>query len=389
MEDKKVIPELTFDTEAVPVLTLDPIGDVKAEEEAAAKAKEIVPVTVEDTELTAAEQKVIDDFAEKIDVTNTQMVLQYGAATQKKIGDFSEVALDKVRTRDLGKTGDMISSLVTELQGFDATEEPRGFFGLFKKASNSLEGLKAKYASAEANVNKIEGMLEEHQVQLLKDVALMDKMYEMNTVYFKELSMYILAGKKKLGQVRANELAAATAKAKETGRPEDAQAARDLSDMCNRFEKKLHDLELTRNVSLQMAPQIRLLQNNDTMMAEKIQTSIVNTIPLWKSQMVLTLGLAHGQQAIEAQRAVSDMTNNLLKKNAEALKIGTTEAAKEAERGVVDIETLQTTNRTLIETLDELAQIQEDGRQKRVAAEQELGRIEGELKQKLLEIHQA
>ena len=374
-------PSLTLD--AAPTLTLDPAADEQVVEE----VKKAEPVKVEDTPLSPEEQKMVDDFAEKIDVTNSQMVLQYGAATQKKIGDFSETALDKVRTKDLGETGEMIASLVTELKGFDAQEESKGIFGFFKRAGSGIEAMKAKYAKTEANVEKIEAVLEGHQVQLLKDVAMLDKMYQMNMLYFKELTMYILAGKKKLKQVREGELQAAMEKAKASGLPEDAQAARDLADMCDRFEKKLYDLELTRNVSIQMGPQIRLIQNNDTMMAEKIQTSIVNTIPLWKSQMVLALGLAHSQQAIEAQRAVSDMTNELLKKNAAALKQGTIDAAKESERGVVDIETLQATNRSLIETLDELSRIQSEGRAKRAAAEVELGRIEGELKQKLMELH--
>ncbi|HJA26350.1 MAG TPA: toxic anion resistance protein [Candidatus Fournierella merdigallinarum] len=384
MDEKNLTPELTLD--AVPTLTLDPAGDEAAAAAAAEEEKKIEPVMIEETRLSPEEQKAVDEFAEKIDVTNSQMVLQYGAATQKKIGDFSESALDKVRTKDLGETGEMIASLVTELKGFDAQEESKGIFGFFKKAGNSLEAMKAKYAKAETNVEKIEAALESHQVQLLKDIAMLDKMYQMNMVYFKELTMYILAGKKKLNQVRQGELQAALDKARASGLPEDAQAARDLSDMCDRFEKKLYDLELTRNVSIQMGPQIRLIQNNDTMMAEKIQTSIVNTIPLWKSQMVLALGLAHSQQAIEAQRAVSDMTNELLKKNAAALKQGTVEAAKESERGIVDIETLQATNRSLIETLDELNRIQTEGRTKRAAAEVELGRIEGELKQKLMEL---
>ncbi len=384
MDEKNLTPELTLD--AVPTLTLDPAGDEAAAAAAAEEEKKIEPVMIEETRLSPEEQKAGDEFAEKIDVTNSQMVLQYGAATQKKIGDFSESALDKVRTKDLGETGEMIAGLVTELKGFDAQEESKGIFGFFKKAGNSLEAMKAKYAKAETNVEKIEAALESHQVQLLKDIAMLDKMYQMNMVYFKELTMYILAGKKKLNQVRQGELQAALDKARASGLPEDAQAARDLSDMCDRFEKKLYDLELTRNVSIQMGPQIRLIQNNDTMMAEKIQTSIVNTIPLWKSQMVLALGLAHSQQAIEAQRAVSDMTNELLKKNAAALKQGTVEAAKESERGIVDIETLQATNRSLIETLDELNRIQTEGRTKRAAAEVELGRIEGELKQKLMEL---
>jgi len=331
---------------------------------------------------------MVEDFAAKIDVTNSQMVLQYGAATQKKVGDFSEAALDKVRTKDLGEVGEALASLVGELKNFDAEEEEsKGFFGFFKKAGNNIDQLKTKYAKAETNVERIESMLEAHQVQLLKDIALMDKMYQMNMLYFKELTMYILAGKKKLAQVRETDLKQAMDKAKASGLPEDAQAARDLADMCDRFEKKLYDLQLTRTISIQMGPQIRLLQNNDTMMAEKIQTSIVNTIPLWKSQMVLALGLAHSRQAIDAQRAVSDMTNELLKKNAAALKQGTIDTAKESERGIVDIETLQQTNKSLIETLDELARIQTEGKQKRAAAEQELGRIEGELKQKLMELH--
>ena len=385
MDENNMSPELTLD--AVPTLTLDPAADEAAAAAAAEEEKKVEPVMIEETRLSPEEQKMVDDFAEKIDVTNSQMVLQYGAATQKKIGDFSETALDKVRTKDLGETGEMIANLVTELKGFDAQEESRGIFGFFKKAGSGIEAMKAKYAKTEANVEKIEAVLEGHQVQLLKDVAMLDKMYQMNMLYFKELTMYILAGKKKLKQVREGELQAAMDKAKASGLPEDAQAARDLADMCDRFEKKLYDLELTRNVSIQMGPQIRLIQNNDTMMAEKIQTSIVNTIPLWKSQMVLALGLAHSQQAIEAQRAVSDMTNELLKKNAAALKQGTIDAAKESERGIVDIETLQATNKSLIETLDELNKIQSEGRAKRAAAEVELGRIEGELKQKLMELH--
>ena len=385
MDENNMSPELTLD--AVPTLTLDPAADEAAAAAAAEEEKKVEPVMIEETRLSPEEQKMVDDFAEKIDVTNSQMVLQYGAATQKKIGDFSETALDKVRTKDLGETGEMIANLVTELKGFDAQEESKGIFGFFKKAGSGIEAMKAKYAKTEANVEKIEAVLEGHQVQLLKDVAMLDKMYQMNMLYFKELTMYILAGKKKLKQVREGELQAAMDKAKASGLPEDAQAARDLADMCDRFEKKLYDLELTRNVSIQMGPQIRLIQNNDTMMAEKIQTSIVNTIPLWKSQMVLALGLAHSRQAIDAQRAVSDMTNELLKKNAAALKQGTIDAAKESERGIVDIETLQATNKSLIETLDELNKIQSEGRAKRAAAEVELGRIEGELKQKLMELH--
>lgn len=382
-------PSLTLEEPAAPSLTLDPLADEAAEAEAAkaAEAAKVTPVTVEDTPLTEAERKMVDDFAEKIDITNSQQVMQYGAACQKKIGDFSETALGKVRTKDLGQVGGMLTDLVGELKSFDANaEQPKGLAGFFRKKSNDLDTLKAKYAKADTNVERIQSMLEQHQVTLLKDVALMDKMYELNKNYFKELSMYILAGKKKLAQVRATELKAAMDKAQASGRPEDAQAARDLSDMCDRFEKKLYDLELTRNISLQMGPQIRLLQNNDTMMAEKIQTTIINTIPLWKNQMVLALGLAHSEQAMKAERAVNDMTNQLLMKNAETLKQGTIATAKEAERGIVDIETLQKTNRSLIETLDELNKIQTEGKAKRAAAEQELGRIEGELKKKLMEI---
>lgn len=389
MDDNKMTPELNFDSfdaTAMPSLTLE--VEQPKEEAKPEPAPAPDPLAEEAAKLSSEEQKMVEDFAARIDVANSQMVLQYGAATQKKVGDFSEAALDKVRTKDLGEVGEALASLVGELKNFDAEEEEsKGFFGFFKKAGNNIDQLKTKYAKAETNVERIEAMLEAHQVQLLKDIALMDKMYQMNMLYFKELTMYILAGKKKLAQVRANELQQAMDKAKASGLPEDAQAARDLSDMCDRFEKKLYDLQLTRTISIQMGPQIRLLQNNDTMMAEKIQTSIVNTIPLWKSQMVLALGLAHSRQAIDAQRAVSDMTNELLKKNAAALKQGTIDTAKESERGIVDIETLQQTNKSLIETLDELAKIQTEGKQKRAAAEQELGRIEGELKQKLMELH--
>ena len=377
-------PSLTLDAApAAPTLTLDPAADEKV----IAESKKATPVQVEDTPLSPEEQKMVNDFAEKIDITNSQMVLQYGAASQKKLSDFSETALSRVKTKDMGETGELITNLISELQGFDATtEQPKGIFGFFKKTSNSIEQLKTRYDSADKNVERIKAQLEDHQVTLMKDITMLDKMYELNLVYFKELTMYILAGKKKLAEVRANDLKAAQEKAQRTQLPEDAQAAHDLADLCDRFEKKLYDLELTRNVSIQMGPQIRLIQSNDTMMAEKIQTSIVNTIPLWKSQMVLALGLAHSQQAIEAQRAVTDMTNELLKKNAATLKQGTIAAAKESERGIVDIETLQQTNRSLIETLDEVVKIQNEGREKRAAAETELGRIEGELKAKLLEI---
>ncbi|WP_373210285.1 toxic anion resistance protein [Allofournierella massiliensis] len=389
MDDNKMTPELNFDSfdaTAMPSLTLE--VEQPKEEARPEPAPALDPLAEEAAKLSPEEQKMVEDFAARIDVTNSQMVLQYGAATQKKVGDFSEAALDKVRTKDLGEVGEALASLVGELKNFDAEEEEsKGIFGFFKKAGNNIDQMKTRYARAETNVERIEAMLEAHQVQLLKDIALMDKMYQMNMLYFKELTMYILAGKKKLAQVRETDLKQAMDKAKASGLPEDAQAARDLADMCDRFEKKLYDLQLTRTISIQMGPQIRLLQNNDTMMAEKIQTSIVNTIPLWKSQMVLALGLAHSRQAIDAQRAVSDMTNELLKKNAAALKQGTIDTAKESERGIVDIETLQQTNKSLIETLDELAKIQTEGKQKRAAAEQELGRIEGELKQKLMELH--
>ena len=378
-------PSLTLDAApAAPTLTLDPAADEKV----IAESKKATPVQVEDTPLSPEEQKMVNDFAEKIDITNSQMVLQYGAASQKKLSDFSETALSRVKTKDMGETGELITSLISELQGFDATtEQPKGIFGFFKKTSNSIEQLKTRYDSADKNVERIKAQLEDHQVTLMKDITMLDKMYELNLVYFKELTMYILAGKKKLAEVRANDLKAAQEKAQRTQLPEDAQAARDLADLCDRFEKKLYDLELTRNVSIQMGPQIRLIQSNDTMMAEKIQTTIVNTIPLWKNQMVLALGIAHSQQAMQAERAVTDATNELLRKNAATLKQGTIEIAKESERGIVDIETLQQTNKQLIETLDELNKIRADGKVKRANAEQELGRIEGELRSKLLEIN--
>ncbi|WP_300281299.1 toxic anion resistance protein [uncultured Subdoligranulum sp.] len=377
-------PTLTFDAAPAPSLTLDPAADEKVVEE----AKKAEPVKVEDTPLSPEEQKMVDDFAEKIDITNSQMVLQYGAASQKKLSDFSETALSRVKTKDMGETGDLITGLIAELQGFDANaEQPKGIFGFFKKASNNIEQLKTRYESADKNVERIRAQLEDHQVTLMKDITMLDKMYQLNLVYFKELTMYILAGKKKLAAVRAGELKAAQEKAQRTQLPEDAQAARDLADLCDRFEKKLYDLELTRNVSIQMGPQIRLIQSNDTMMAEKIQTTIVNTIPLWKNQMVLALGIAHSQEAMKAERAVTDATNELLKRNAATLKQGTIDIAKESERGIVDIETLQQTNKQLIETLDELNKIRADGKAKRATAEQELGRIEGELRAKLLEIN--
>ena len=376
-------PTLTLEADA-PTLTLDPAADEKVVEE----AKKAAPVKVEDTPLSPEEQQMVNDFAEKIDITNSQMVLQYGAASQKKLSSFSETALSRVKTKDMGETGQLITSLIGELQGFDATEQSKGIFGFFKKPVQSIETLKTRYESADKNVERIKTQLEDHQVTLMKDITMLDKMYELNLVYFKELTMYILAGKKKLAYVRENDLKAAQEKAQRTQLPEDAQAARDLADLCDRFEKKLYDLELTRNVSIQMGPQIRLIQSNDTMMAEKIQTTIMNTIPLWKNQMVLALGIAHSQEAMKAERAVTDATNELLKKNAATLKQGTIDIAKESERGIVDIETLQQTNKQLIETLDELNKIRADGKAKRANAEQELGRIEGELRAKLMEINQ-
>ena len=370
-----------LDAPATPTLTLDPAKDLAAPQ----PQKQVAP-DPQAVRLSPEEQAMVDSFAQKIDITNSQQVLQYGSACQKKIGDFSEAALAKVSTKDLGEVGEMITDLIGELKNFDTEEEEKGLFGFFKKKSNQIAALKSKYDKAETNVENIQSMLEGHQVQLLKDIAMLDKMYELNMAYFKELSMYILAGKQKLADVRTGALQQAMEKARTSGLPEDAQAARDLSDQCERFEKKLYDLELTRNISLQMGPQIRLLQNNNSMMAEKIQSTIVNTIPLWKNQMVLALGLAHSQQAMQAERAVTDMTNELLKKNADALKMGTLETARESQRGVVDIETLQQTNKSLIETLDELNKIQTEGRAKRAAAQQELTRIEDELKQKMMEI---
>ena len=375
----------------MPTLTLDPFGEqaAAAAAEADAEAKEekkAEPADLADS-LSEAEKKMVADFAEKIDITNSTMILQYGADAQKKMAGFSESALSNVRTKDLGEVGDMLSGLIGELKDFDAEEESKGLFGFFKKQGNKLDVLKTKYSKVETNVEKIAHALEDHQLQLFKDIALLDQMYQKNLVNFKELTMYILAGKIKLEKIRTTELAELVAKAEATGKAEDAQAANDLASLCDRFEKKLHDLELTRMVSVQMGPQIRLVQNNDTLMAEKIQTTLVNTLPLWKSQMVLALGLEHSNQAMKAQREVTNMTNELLRKNAEALKMGTINVARESERGVIDIETLLQTNNTLIETLDEVIQIQNEGRQKRREAEAQLGRIEGELKQKLLEIN--
>ncbi|WMM26975.1 toxic anion resistance protein [Tissierella sp. MB52-C2] len=336
--------------------------------------------------LSPEEKKMVDDFANQIDLNKSNQVLQYGVGAQKKIADFSETALNNVKTKDLGEIGEMLSGVVTELKSFEVEEEEKGFLGFFKKSSNKLTAMKAKYDKAEVNINKICEALEKNQIQLLKDIAMLDKMYELNKVYFKELSMYILAGKKKLAKVQAEELPALIEKSTISGSPEDAQAVNDLTALCNRFEKKIHDLELTRMISIQMAPQIRLVQGNDTIMAEKIQSTIVNTIPLWKSQMVLALGVTHSSQAAKAQKEVTDMTNELLRKNAETLKMATIETAKESERGIVDIETLRITNESLISTLDEVMRIQIEGRQKRKEAEIELNRIEEELKTKLLEI---
>ncbi len=382
-----------FETQTVPTLTLDPVTDaIETKPETAIQESPTFPAdapavpSFDEQSLTEAERKVVDEFAEKIELSNSGVILQYGSAAQKKIADFSEQTLNSVRTKDLGEVGEMLSSVVTELKNFDVAEEEKGFLSIFKRTSNKITSMRAKYDKAEANIDKITTALEAHQVTLLKDIALLDQMYQLNQTYFKELSMYILAGKKKLAQVRDTELVQLMDKAKATGLPEDAQAANDLSGMCNRFEKKLHDLELTRMVSIQMGPQIRLVQGSDTLMTEKIQSSLVNTIPLWKSQMVLALGVNHSQQAAEAQRQVTDMTNALLKKNADTLKMATVATAKESERGIVDMETLRHTNESLISTLDEVLRIQDEGRQNRRAAEQELRKIEDELKTKLLDI---
>lgn len=366
-----------------PSLTLEPdLGELEKKEEVLPKKqlqKEEVPV------LTPEEQKMVNDFATKIDIENTNQILQYGAGTQKKMADFSDTALENVKTQDLGEIGELISNVVGELKDFDVQEEGK-FFGFFKKQTSKIENLKNKYDKAQANVEKITDSLQQHQVRLMKDSAMLDKMYEQNLNYFKELTMYILAGKKKLEETRNGKLAEMKNKAALSGLPEDAQAARDLDEKCSRFEKKLHDLELTRTIAMQTAPQIRLIQNNDTVMVEKIQTTIVNTIPLWKSQMVLALGIAHSAEAAQAQRQVTDITNELLRKNAETLHMATVETAKESERGIVDLETLQKTNADLIQTLDDVMRIQMEGRQKRQAAEMEMHRMEEELKRKLLEI---
>ena len=351
------------------------------------QAAEANPDVVDESTFTDAEKAQVEEFSKKINIKDSNQILQYGAAAQQKLADFSEKALENVRTQDLGQVGDMLAGVVTQLKNFDVEDEGKGFFGkLFNKGEKKLETLQAKYDKTEANVDKISEALEEHQVRLLKDTAMLDEMYKLNTTYFKELSMYIVAGKKKLEDVRSNELKELEEKAKQSNLPEDAQAAKDLSDFCNRFEKKLHDLELSRMVSLQTAPQLRLIQNNNTMMVEKIQSTLVNTIPLWKNQMVIALGLEHATEAAKAQNAVSEMTNELLKKNADALHTATVQTAQESERGIVDIETLKQTNAELVQTLDEVLQIQADGRQKRQAAEADMVKMENELKQKLLEI---
>ena len=372
-----------FDT--TPILTLDPFQTAEEKQEPAVVEEKKEEVIAEENVLSEEERQMAEKFAEQIDLTNSNMILQYGAGTQKKMADFSESALENVRTKDLGEVGNLLSGVVKELKSFDEEEE-KGFLGIFKKSSNKITAMKTKYAKAETNVNQICKVLESHQVQLMKDVALLDKMYELNLTYYKELTMYIVAGKKKLNEVRNGELQDLLQKAQTTGLAEDAQAAKDLDSMCNRFEKKLHDLELTRQISMQTAPQIRLVQGNDTLMVEKIQSTIVNTIPLWKSQMVLGLGVEHSAQAAAAQREVTNMTNELLKKNAEKLKMATIDTVKESERGIVDIETLKQTNESLISTLDEVMHIQQEGREKRKAAEQEMQKLELDLKQKLLQI---
>ena len=371
--------EFTFD-DTMPELTLEP--ELETVDVVPAKPE---PPKAEEPVLSPAEQKVVDDFAAKIDVENTAQILQYGAGTQKKMAAFSDAALANVRTQDLGEVGDLIVDVVGELKGFDA-DEGKGFLGFFRKQADKLESMKTKFAKAETNVAKIGDALEQHQIRLMKDSALLDDMYKQNLAYFKELTMYILAGKKKLSEVRAGKLAELQAKAQLSGLAEDAQAARDLSDKCDRFEKKIHDLELTRAISIQTAPQIRMIQNNDNVMVEKIQTTLMNTIPLWKNQMVLSLGIAHSSEAAAAQKQVNDITNALLKQNAERLHLASVETAKEAERGIVDIETLKATNAKLIQTFDDVMKIQADGRAKRLAAEAEMLKMENDLKQKLLQI---
>jgi uncharacterized protein YaaN involved in tellurite resistance len=373
------------DIDMMPSLTFEPfeeeVTDVKVEE---SKKKEIF----DESYLTEDEKKMINEFVDKIDINNTNSILQYGVGAQKKIADFSETALNNVKTKDLGEVGEMLTNVVCELKNFESVEEKKGFLGLFKKSAEKISQMKAKYEKVEGNINKICSALEYHQIQLLKDIAMLDKMYEINKVYFKELSMYILAGKKKLSKLEKDELPKLAERARISGLPEDAQATNDFVALCNRFDKKIHDLELTRMISLQMAPQIRLVQNNDSLMSEKIQSTLVNTIPLWKSQIVLALGVAHSNNAAKVQNEVTNMTNELLRKNAETLKMSTIETAKESERGIVDIETLKNTNESLISTLDEVLRIQIEGREKRKAAEAELQEIEGKLKDRLLQMRQ-
>ena len=381
-----MMPELTLNPteaaqEAVPELTLTPEAPTAPE----AEKKEVEPVKVDESMLTEQERAAVDEFVKKIDITDTNLVLNYGVAAQKSVATFSENALSSVRNKDLGEVGETLSNLVVEVKGF-GQEEKKGFAGLFHKQKDKLELMRAQYGKAETSVNRIVSELEKHQVTLMKDIAMFDQMYELNLKYYKELTMYIIAGKKRLAEVRSGELEELRKKAEASGLAEDAQAYNDYAQKYERFEKKLHDLELTRMVSLQMGPQTRLLQNNDTLMVEKIQSSLVNTIPLWKSQMVLALGMEHSRQATAAQSAVAQTTNELLKKNADMLKMGTIATAKEAERSIVDIETLQHTNEQLVSTLDEVVNIQREGAQKRKEAEVELGRIEGELKQKLMEL---
>ena len=393
-ETMDLTPQLTLTPDSAatqpqaPSLTLEPNADqqqAQAAQQAAQAQREANAVKIDESMLNEAERKMVDDFAQKIDITDSNLVLQYGAAAQKNIASFSESALSNVKTKDLGQVGDALSQLVGELKTFGQPEK-KGLAGLFQKKRSELEAMKASYAKAESNVDRIVKVLEEHQVTLMKDIAMFDQMYELNTKYYKELTMYIIAGKKRLEYLRSNDLVQMREKAAQSGTQEDAQACNDFANLLDRFEKKLHDLELTRMISVQMGPQTRLLQNNDTQMLEKIQSSLVNTIPLWKSQMVLALGLEHSRQATAAQTAVTNMTNDLLRQNADMLKMGTIETAREAERSVVDIQTLQHTNEQLISTLDEVMKIQTEGAQKRREAEAELGRIEGELKQKLLEI---
>ncbi len=389
----------TFD-ENVPTLTLDGAAAVASEPAAAeeptvipelqgfdAKVKEAAAEVIDESMLTDAEKKVVDDFVEKIDIRDTSTVMQYGSAAQTKVSQFSDTTLDKVRTKDLGEIGDTIANLVTELKGLSLEDDEKGFKGFFKRTSNKMTAMKAKYEKAEVNVDAICKVLQNHQITLLRDIATLDKLYEVNLSYQKELTMYIIAGKKKLKLERETTLKELMKKATDSGLAEDAQAARDFSDLCDRFEKKIYDLELTRMISIQMAPQIRLIQNSDTLMVEKIQSTLVNTIPLWKSQMVIALGLSHASQAMEAQREVSNVTNELLKKNADALKTSSIEVAKESERGIVDMETLRHTNEQLVSTLEEVIRIQDDGRTKRRESEAELVKIESELKQKLLDIN--